>query len=463
MLNTRYNRIVLPFFFLSDLIGVALTFWLAYYIRFGSILVLSDKSYAILLIVVILTWAIASLLCKSYFVKRTTSLFNNLSSSFFALLIFMFIYILYIMGFKQYGFSRLFHLYFLSLAILLIVASNIIRFYYVLTYRTKGKNVLYSLLLVPASNTIQNYSKMESDLRMIGHQVSHLLQYGKTGMVKKIKTVLTRERINTIFIFNPQAFGEETDNIISIADNYGIRIKLLTYYSTQLGKRLGLDTIGNYALLDLRVEPLLYLHNRIIKRGIDIVMALLSIIFVLSWLPVVVKIAQMMTYPGSLFFRQDRVGRDNNIFSIYKFRTMYHDSENVILAEEGKASKTSVEDTRIPWFGKLLRRTNLDEYPQFINILLGSMSVVGPRPHMKGEDEELAQVIPKYRVRRFVKPGITGWSAVNGYRGGTDDMKLMKKRTDYDIYYLEHWSFWFDIKIVFTTFWQMLTLKTGAH
>ena len=118
-----------------------------------------------------------------------------------------------------------------------------------------------------------------------------------------------------------------------------------------------------------------------------------------------------------------------------------------------------MEDAWIPWFNRLLRKTNLDEYPQFMNVLLGSMSTVGPRPHMVGEDNELANKVLNYRVRRFVKPGITGLAAIKGYRGGTDDLDLMKKRTEFDIWYLENWSLWLDIKIMAITVWQMLTFR----
>ena len=137
---------------------------------------------------------------------------------------------------------------------------------------------------------------------------------------------------------------------------------------------------------------------------------------------------------------------------------MFHTSE-AQLAKDGHAVKTSNDDARIPLFGKLLRKTNLDEYPQFLNVFLGSMSTVGPRPHMVGEDNELAENLLNYKVRRFVKPGITGWAAVNGYRGGTDNINLMSKRTEMDIWYLENWTLWLDIKIMAITIWQMVRFR----
>jgi lipopolysaccharide/colanic/teichoic acid biosynthesis glycosyltransferase len=142
-----------------------------------------------------------------------------------------------------------------------------------------------------------------------------------------------------------------------------------------------------------------------------------------------------------------------------KFRTMVSNKS----AEKGYSHLTSKDDHRITLIGKVLRKTNLDELPQFMNVLFGYMSVVGPRPHMVSEDREIADEIDKYRIRRFVKPGITGLAAINGYRGGTENLELMQKRIDQDIKYIENWSLWLDIKISIITFWQMLTFRTGAH
>ena len=134
-------------------------------------------------------------------------------------------------------------------------------------------------------------------------------------------------------------------------------------------------------------------------------------------------------------------------------------SKDIEDAQRGESIKTKETDNRIPWFGRLLRRSNLDEYPQFINVLFGSMSTVGPRPHMVGEDKILEKRINRYRIRRFVKPGLTGWAAINGYRGGTDDLNLMLRRTEHDIWYLENWTIWLDLKIIFTTILQMITFR----
>lgn len=459
MFKTRYTRIVLPFFYVADTLGVTLAFFGAYYVRFNSIHSIIDPPYLFLLIVVVIAWSFSSLTFRSYRVRRTFSLMTNLSSTILALLAFVVMYTFYVVGLKQYELSRLFHVIFLPLASVLMIASNIVRFKYVYAYRARGGNTLFCLLLLPKNPKDFDRHLTENDLQHLGYQINHILHADGAATTEKIERMLDAERIDALFVLNPFSVRVDMDELTEICDNRGVRMKFLTPFSKQLGRRLGLDHVAGYPVLDVRYEPLLYLHNRIIKRGIDTIMAILSIIFVLSWLPIVVKLAQMIWYPGPLFFKQERVGRNNKIFYLYKFRTMYYDPEMAEKALHGEAQRTSPTDARIPWFGRLLRRTNLDEYPQFINVLLGSMSVVGPRPHMKGEDDQLARVVPKYRVRRYVKPGITGRAQINGYRGGTDDMDLMRKRTEHDIWYVENWSVWLDIKIIFITIWQMMTFS----
>ena len=376
-----------------------------------------------------------------------------------AISLFTILYLAFIVFTKNYHYSRVFHVSFLLTNGLALLFINIVRTKLVLNYRKKGGNIVHSALVVQPEYLLNDYSEITAGFSILGYEISKLLQVPIDSVKKKLVETIVSSNLGALFVINPSSWGDEIDEIIDIADDYGIRVKLLTPISNLTRKRIGFDTVGEYAIIDVRNEPLLYLHNRISKRSIDIVMALLSIVFVLTWLPIIVKIAQIISFPGPLFFSQERIGRNSKKFNIYKFRTMVFNPSTAELAVKGQAPKTCEQDLRVPWFGKLLRRTNLDEYPQFINVLLGTMSVVGPRPHMVGEDEELEKLIPKYRVRRFVKPGITGWAQINGYRGGTDDLELMKKRTEYDIWYLENWSLSLDIKIILITIWQMVTFR----
>ena len=176
------------------------------------------------------------------------------------------------------------------------------------------------------------------------------------------------------------------------------------------------------------------------------------------WFVPIIYFLIKMTSKGDGIIGQRRIGIDGKEFTCYKFRTMYSNEA----AEKGLSHLTKKDDPRITFIGKFLRKSNLDEMPQFINVIQGFMSVVGPRPHMVSEDKEIASKIKKYRIRHFIKPGITGLAAVEGYRGGTEDMPLMSKRIKYDIQYIEKWSIWLDLKICFKTAYQMVTLSTGA-
>jgi putative colanic acid biosynthesis UDP-glucose lipid carrier transferase len=223
--------------------------------------------------------------------------------------------------------------------------------------------------------------------------------------------------------------------------------------------RLILDVFGfglfNHAISDLAGFPAIALNsspmvgvNRIIKAFEDRVLATLILIFI-SPLLLLIAIAVKCTSRGPVFFKQLRHGWDGRIIKIYKFRTMFQHYET-----DGKVTQASINDTRITPLGRFLRKTSLDELPQFINVLQGRMSIVGPRPHAVSHNEFYKDSIKAYMQRHKVKPGITGWAQINGWRGETETLEKMEKRVEYDLFYIEHWSLAFDLKIIFLTFFQ---------
>jgi len=247
---------------------------------------------------------------------------------------------------------------------------------------------------------------------------------------------------------------------INWAESQGSRIHLIQSGTTRLSKKLDkINRFGPFAAVPLRQEPLSLKRNQILKKFFDITLSMTVLVGILWWFYPLVSLFIKFSSKGPVVIRQNRIGVDGIQFKCMKFRTMVSNKS----AEKGYSHLTSEDDSRITWIGKILRKTNLDELPQFLNVLMGYMSVVGPRPHMVSEEKEIADKIDKYRIRRFVKPGITGLAAITGFRGGTENLNLMQKRIDYDINYIENWSIWLDLKISIITFWQMLTLNTGAH
>ncbi|WP_395050691.1 exopolysaccharide biosynthesis polyprenyl glycosylphosphotransferase, partial [Flavobacterium sp.] len=202
-------------------------------------------------------------------------------------------------------------------------------------------------------------------------------------------------------------------------------------------------------VLSVRNEPLQNIGNRIVKRAFDIMFSFMVIILVFPFVFLIVAPLIKLSSKGPVFFKQLRSGRDNITFYCWKLRTMkVNENADVEQAREG--------DVRITAIGRFLRKTSLDELPQFYNTLIGNMSVVGPRPHMLKHTEEYSEIIDKFMVRHFVKPGITGWAQVHGLRGETRNNSLMEKRVKYDVWYLENWSLLLDMKIVVLTFTQIL-------
>ena len=447
MFKERYKRIVLPSLFIFDLFVVYISF-LVCELSFGYDIIFKAEKLFILLF-----WVVPSIFLKTYRVPRVSSYVKAIKPCIFNCLSFSIIYIIYIfLGFNSFYLIS-FHLVFLSTISAFQLLSCFLRYTFFHEYRLQGKNIRQALLFGNLnSNEIK---RINNDSLIYGYHFVETISDSK-NYLKKIKIVTTEQKIDFVFLY--ESNKSITDTLKAFCDDNGIRMKILLPLSSSTGMNAGLENIGGFPVIDVRYEPLIYLENRFLKRLTDILISVISIVLVLSWLPIVVKAMQALTYPGPLFFIQDRVGRDGKIFKLYKFRSMKF-SLNNNLAKKGKSQLTIESDSRISSFGSLLRRTNLDEYPQFINVLLGKMSTVGPRPHMVGEDQALEDLVPKYRVRRFVKPGLTGWAAINGLRGGTQDVELMVKRTNYDIWYLENWNIFLDIKIIFITIWQMITFK----
>jgi putative colanic acid biosynthesis UDP-glucose lipid carrier transferase len=214
--------------------------------------------------------------------------------------------------------------------------------------------------------------------------------------------------------------------------------------------------MGDFTVLSARKEPLEDIKNRVKKRVFDIVVSLGVIIFIFTWLYPLLAIIIKLQSRGPVFFAQLRTGRNKKPFWCYKFRSMRlnNDSDN---------RQACMHDDRITPIGRFIRRTSLDEFPQFFNVLLGYMSIVGPRPHMLSHTEQYSQIVDNYMLRQFLKPGITGWAQINGYRGETKEPGLMEKRVEHDIWYMENWSVMLDLKIVFFTVINMFKGEKNAY
>ncbi len=276
------------------------------------------------------------------------------------------------------------------------------------------------------------------------HKPAQLLHIPVLSMPAQLGDYLIREQVDEIWLALPLRAEARVKEILYQLRHHTITTRfVLDIFGLDLLSH-SLTDVAGFPVLNIRSTPMQGI-NRFIKAIEDRMIAAI-ILLLISPLFLLIAIGVKYSSKGPVFFKQRRLGWDGRVINIYKFRTMMPHQENV-----GEITQASLSDVRVTAFGKLLRRTSLDELPQFINVLQGRMSIVGPRPHALAHNEFYKDAIHTYMQRHYVKPGITGWAQVNGWRGETDTLEKMQKRVEYDLYYINNWSLRFDLKIIFLT------------
>ncbi len=271
------------------------------------------------------------------------------------------------------------------------------------------------------------------------------------GRLQNLEVILPHNELDEVAIALALKDYDNLENVVNICEKSGVHTKFIPDYNSVIPTRPYTEDLMGLPVINIRYVPLSNNSNKVIKRAMDILGSLCGIVLfspVMLFLALLVKISS----PGPVIFRQERVGLHSKPFYMYKFRSMEQQSED---AE--KKAWTVRDDPRVTGIGKFMRRTSLDELPQLFNILKGDMSMVGPRPERPLFVERFKEEIPRYMVKHQVRPGLTGWAQVNGYRGDTS----IKKRIDCDIYYIENWTMGFDIKIIFLTFFTGFVNKNA--
>ena len=288
--------------------------------------------------------------------------------------------------------------------------------------------------------------------------VSGLLAKHRMGDVEAVRSYAVQNRIDILYCALPGTRKQEITDLMEFCERNTIRFRVIPSAESFIPvvKTSDLEFHGAVPVSKLRKEPLDRTINRRLKRTFDIAFSAAVILFVFTWLFPLLALLIKLSSRGPVFFKQMRLGRDNKEFVCWKFRSMRMNKE----ADSKQATK---DDPRVTRIGRFLRGSNLDEMPQFINVLLGHMSVVGPRPHPLRLNEQYRDIIDKYMVRHFVRPGITGWAQVNGLRGETRTPELMERRVELDVWYLENWSFWLDLRIVLKTVTNMFGRDEMAY
>jgi len=326
--------------------------------------------------------------------------------------------------------------------------------------RRSGGNVK-NVLIIGSNDTGMSFFNFLNSNSQFGYKVVGFVDSTKNaqlnglykGKIEEIERIISENKVDEIIIALPDFNKSELDFIVGIGEKKAIRTRIIPDYFKFNSSRYKMEMFGSFPMVTVRDEPMNQIHFRFLKRLGDIVFSIFVFVFVFSWLFPIVALLIKMDSQGDVFYIQERWGKDNKHFKFFKFRTMSIDSHLVV---KGKFQQTTKNDSRITKTGAFLRNTSIDELPQFFNVLMGNMSIIGPRPHAVPHNEESLRLIHNYSVRHWVKPGITGWAQVNGLRGETKDFDLMRKRVEFDIWYIENWSAWLDIKIFSMTVYDIV-------
>ena len=374
------------------------------------------------------------------------------------------IFIVLIMMMKLENLSRLyFAALYLVLFVVLICWRLCIRFA-LKNYRKRGFNFKNIIIIGAGKNGISLYNEMKSDVgygyRIMGFFEDNPVNIPSDsvclGPVDKAKEYITNNPIDEVYCTLPESAERKIVDLMNFCESNMIHFMLVPTLRRYVKKQMKLDSIGDIPVFLMREEPLQYPFNKFVKRTFDILFSTVFLCTLFPILYIIIGVIIKADSPGPVLFKQKRTGLKGSDFVCYKFRTMRVNKD----ADVKQATKNDARTTKI---GAFLRKTNLDELPQFVNVLIGNMSVVGPRPHMLKHTIEYSAMIDKYMLRHLAKPGITGWAQVNGYRGETKELIQMEKRVEYDVWYIENWSFFLDIKIIYLTVRNMIKGEKNAY
>ncbi|MGI4730030.1 MAG: undecaprenyl-phosphate glucose phosphotransferase [Janthinobacterium lividum] len=453
-MENRYIFFLIVLLFLGDLIAINCSFMIAYFWDSQSNIITQSSHYTLDLLIFNATWIISAFFMQLYHretAQRTEFIFQK-SWRAIVLHALTFNVIILLTNYASYSKSFLVSIFVFEICGFVISRFVITAFEQYHFKRIKFKKKIAIVGYNETAKRLADYFiKNQMSYNFSGffdHTEKSYIDKSNQEVIRPINTLIDFAAENEVAEVYSTLFPEDYQNmseLLSVAEQNCVRFKFIPDVTKIINSAYSIDTyFDEIPVLSTRSEPLEYITNRIFKRSFDILFSLGVIIFLLSWLIPILTIIIKMQSKGPVFFMQLRSGRDNKPFWCYKFRSMTMNTET----EHIQATKG---DSRVTNIGAFMRKTSIDELPQFFNVLMGNMSIVGPRPHMLKHTDEYKAIVHQYMVRQLLKPGITGWAQVSGYRGETKDHKQMVKRVEHDIWYIENWSLMLDIKIIFLT------------
>lgn len=462
----RFSRYFKLLFVLWDVILLNFSIVLSAWLRFGNLDKLFLKEVQTVSFLSNLIWIALLLRNDSYRIVRIEPLESILKRTTKKFIFHIAIIAFFVLFLKYSQISRLRLMYFYACFFCLLMLSRFLSMEVLKYIRAKGYN-FKNVIIVGANDTGERMRKILSKDLTYGYRFLGFfdekvdpfafISSPILGGFQDIEKYLISNEVDEMYIALHIDNVNVIHDLIKICEQNMVRVKFIPDFQLYTrSSKVEISFYENTPVLMFRTEPLEYTVNRLLKKSFDIVFSLGVIVLIFPWLFPIIMILIKIESPGPVFFKQQRSGRDNESFFCWKFRSMRVNKE----ADKLQAGKG---DQRITKFGAFIRKTSIDELPQFFNVFLGDMSVVGPRPHMVNHTKQYTDLIGNYLVRQYAKPGITGWAQVNGYRGETRELIDMQNRVEYDIWYIENWSILLDIKIIIKTVFNIFKGEENAY
>lgn len=450
----RFSRYFKLGFLLWDLVLLNLAIFLYFQLRYNSLDRLQLQEVRTIALLSNLLWMILLLYKDAYRIIRIERIESILIRMIKHITIHLCLIALFTSLLKNSEVSLLRLLYFYSIFFLLLSVSRVVFMKFLKYIRSQGYN-FKTVIIVGANETGGNIQKVLSKDLTYGYKILGFFDDGVNpsaslaapllGNFDAVEDYIITNKVDEMYIALHIDQIKTIHQLTALCERHMVRIKFVPDFQQYTkSRKVEITFYGNTPVLMLRKEPLEGSLNRLLKKTVDLCFSFAVIVLIFPWLFPILIVLIKLDSPGPIFFEQKRSGRDNKEFWCLKFRTMHVNTA----ADQVQAT---LGDTRVTKLGAFMRRTNIDELPQFFNVFWGTMSVVGPRPHMLVQTEQYAELINNYLVRHYAKPGISGWAQVNGFRGETKELIEMKDRVDHDIWYIENWNILLDIKIIYLT------------
>jgi putative colanic acid biosynthesis UDP-glucose lipid carrier transferase len=445
----RYSGFIKPISYVADLALIN---------TFGLLCFFEDRYPLSFLLFISFGWVITSLVSSFYEVHRFSTIIRILKLLFRQILLFSLLIFAYSGINLNLNLNPKLIIKYILVSFFCIATFKYLMFFLLKRYRSIFKgNIRKTIILgkTPQSESLEKFLIDTPAYGFINKKIICFKDRSKLD-IEAIFDYISNEEIDEIFCSISELNNEDLLAIVNYADNNLKVVKFIPDRSKVLSKKLRHDYYGIIPILTFRTIPLDDPFSALLKRVFDIVFSLAVIVLILSWLTPLIALVIKVESKGSVFFTQSRNGYNFKSFKCFKFRSM-------VVNPKADLEQVTRGDARITIFGQLLRKTSLDEMPQFFNVLKGDMSVVGPRPHMLSHTDMYAKKIDKFMVRHFVKPGITGLAQVSGFRGEVETDKDIIGRVQHDIFYIENWSFFLDLKIIFQTLYNTIKGEEKAY